>query len=49
MTDYSGYWSKTKQLDLRDSKYLKMKRENSILLGISLCDSKYVIIDFDKK
>jgi len=49
MTDYSGYWSKTKQLDLRDSKYLKMKRENSILLGISLCDSKYVVIDFDKE
>lgn len=46
MTDYKGYWSRNKRIDLRDDKFIKMRRENSIFLGFSTIDSKYIIIDF---
>lgn len=31
MSDYTGYWSKEGQIDLRDSKFNKMKKEKSLL------------------
>ena len=49
--DYTGYWLKRLQVDLRDDKYLRLKRkvnngEKSLLLGVDLVNGKYFIHDF---
>lgn len=46
MNDYKGYWSKYRRIDLRDDKFNKLGRENSIFLGVAPQEKKYVIIDF---
>lgn len=46
MSDYTGYWSRNGKIDLRDEKYKKLKNSNSLFLGISTNDKKYVLIDF---
>lgn len=48
MCDYTGYWKRTKKIDLRDSKFNKMKSTNSLFLGISTIDNTYVLIDIPK-
>ena len=48
MTDYTDYWQKKLRLDLRDDKCLKMCHEKSILLGIAVPSSKYILLDFAK-
>ena len=48
MTDYGGYWYRTGLLDLRDSKYMKLERTKSLLLGFSTKDNKFLLIDFAK-
>lgn len=48
MTDYTGYWNRTKKIDLRDMKYDKMKKSKSLFLGVSIVDRKYILIDFDE-
>lgn len=45
MSDYTGYWSRTKKLDLRDSKYKSLVDESSVLIGISTIDTKFLILD----
>lgn len=49
MTDYTGYWNRTLKIDLRDCKYEKMRDSESLFLGISIKDRKYVLIDFKEK
>lgn len=49
MNDYKGYWSKYRRIDLRDDKFNKLDRENSIFLGVAPQEKKYIIIDFAKK
>lgn len=49
MNDYKGYWSKYNRIDLRDDKFNKLERENSIFLGVVPQEKKYIIIDFGKK
>lgn len=49
--DYTGYWLKKLQVDLRDDKYLRIKNkknsgDSSVLLGIDLKNKKYFIHDF---
>jgi hypothetical protein len=44
MCDYSGWWKKTHNVDLRDRKYMELSKENSILLGISFIDKSYFIM-----
>ena len=46
MSDYTGYWTRTKKIDLRDDKYLRLKRTKSLFLGISTVDRKFVLLDF---
>lgn len=42
--DYSGWWKRNGQVDLRDGKYKSLLRENSMLLGISFTDKLYFLI-----
>lgn len=44
MCDYSGWWKRTGNVDLRDHKYEVMAQENSMLLGISFADKSYFLI-----
>lgn len=46
MCDYTGYWERTGNIDLRDSKYNKLISSNSLFLGISTPTMKYILIDF---
>lgn len=48
MSDYTGYWTRNGQMDLRDGKYKKLIRSKSLFLGISLKDKKFIFIDFAK-
>lgn len=48
MNDYKGYWTRYKQIDLRDSKYNKLVKESSLFLGISTKEKKYILLDFGK-
>lgn len=48
MSDYTGYWSRTKHIDLRDEKYNKLKNTSSLFLGISTTDTCFILIDFSK-
>lgn len=45
MNDYTGWWKKTHHIDLRDQKYSKIVRTNSLFLGVSNSDNTYVLID----
>jgi hypothetical protein len=47
MSDYKGYWTKYKMLDLRDSKYNKLVATKSIFLGICIPDNYFLFIDFE--
>ena len=44
VNDYTGFWKKTGKLHLRDSKYEKLKQENSHLLAFSIKDKLFAII-----
>tara|TARA_A100001011_G_scaffold139534_1_gene147481 strand:- start:630 stop:1355 length:726 start_codon:yes stop_codon:yes gene_type:complete len=35
MNDWTGFWKKSNKLHLRENKYLKIKKENAIFLGVS--------------
>ena len=48
-TDYINYWKTCGKIDLRDSKYKKLSDSGSILLGISILDRTFFIIDFRDK
>ena len=45
MNDYTGWWRKTHHIDLRDQKYNRIVKKNSIFLGISNSDNSYVLIN----
>ena len=45
-TDYFNYWKTYGKIDLRDSKYKKLADSGSLLLGISILDRTFFIIDF---
>ena len=49
MTDYKGYWTRYKQIDLRDDKYNKMKNSNSLFLGVSTKEEKFILLNFAKE
>lgn len=46
MNDYAGYWAKNGRLDLRDSKYNKLRAENSLLLAIAVGERQFMVFDF---
>lgn len=45
MSDYTGYWSRYGKMELRDSKFKKMQESNSLFLGVSTVDNKYILLD----
>lgn len=50
VNDYRGYWSKYNKVDLRDDKYLHIKKlssgnDKSFLLGIDFCNQKFFLFD----
>ena len=45
MNDYTGWWKKTHHIDLRDQKYSKIVRTESLFLGVSNSDNTYVLIE----
>lgn len=45
MSDYTGYWARYHKMELRDSKFIKMKESNSLFLGVSTVDNKYILLD----
>lgn len=47
--DYTNHYRRRKALDLRDTKYLNLKDEEVILLGISTLSNEYIIVDFSKE
>ena len=49
MSDYTGYWAKYKRMELRDAKFTKMQDSNSLFLGISTIDQKYLLLDMSEK
>lgn len=46
MCDYTGFWTRTNRMDLRDSKYSKLKNAHSLFLGFSTVDNKVILLDF---
>ena len=44
-SDYTGAWTKTGTLVLRESQYKKLKNKNMILLGLSTIDDKLIILN----
>lgn len=48
MNDYSNYWEKYNTLDLRDNKFNKLLKTNSILLAISLINRTYSLISINE-
>ena len=46
MSDYTGYWTRYGQMDLRDEKYHKLKNSSSLFLGVSTKDQKFIFLDF---
>lgn len=49
MTDYTGYWSRTGLLDLRDSKYQSLTTEQSLFLAVSTTSKEFALYDFSKE
>jgi len=46
MSDYTGYWHKQKRIDLRDAKYNKLIKEQSLFLGLCVLSGEFTLIDF---
>lgn len=49
VNDYTGYWQEKGKMELRDDKYLKLANAGSLLLGVSLTNYSYFLLDFSKK
>ena len=46
MVDYTGYWTRSNKIDLRDNKYLKLSSNESLFIGLSTLDKKFILLDF---
>ena len=49
MNDYTGYWSRKGQLDLRDSKYQSLTAEQSLFLAVSTTTREFALYDFSEE
>ncbi|MDA9636433.1 hypothetical protein N9T42_01845 [SAR86 cluster bacterium] len=47
--DWNDYWIRSDMLDLRDNKFLKLRNEKSLFLGIAPLSSKGIFLDFSEK
>lgn len=48
VSDYTRWWETTGHMELRDSKYTKLRSEKSLLLGICTTSGKYTLLDFSQ-
>ena len=46
MCDYTGFWARTGKLHLRDEKYSKMKKSQSLFIAVSVTKKEFAIFDF---
>lgn len=46
MSDYTGYWERVGEIDLRDDKYQRLCRENALFLGVCTKSTKYMLLNF---
>ena len=42
MSDYTGYWARNGKMELRDSKFKRLQELNSLFLGVSAIDNKFI-------
>lgn len=47
VNSYTNYWNITNKIDLRDNKFLKMKKNNVLLLCIDLHNNIFYLLDFN--
>lgn len=45
MCDYTGYWTETGKMELRDAKFKRMQDSKSLFLGVSTTNNKYILLD----
>ena len=45
-TDFSNYWERFNRIDFRDDKYNELVESESILLGVSILNRKFFLLDF---
>ena len=48
LVDWKETWSRYNHLDLRDNKYLNLKEQNALLLGVAPQSSNFLLIDLSK-
>lgn len=49
VNDFTGYWKRTKWVPLRDNKYLKLKREKSLLFGIDYKNELFILLNSSQR
>lgn len=49
INSYTSYWKEKNKLDLRDNKYSRLKREESIILGIDFYYRDFFLIDLRRE
>ena len=49
MNDYTGFWARSHKMHLRDNKYLKMQREQSLFLAVSMATREFALLDFTEE
>ena len=49
MCDYTGYWARSGKIDLRDSKFEKLKREGALFLGVDAKGGRAILLDFRRE
>ncbi|MDG1847325.1 MAG: hypothetical protein P8J35_01675 [Candidatus Marinimicrobia bacterium] len=45
MNDWTGFWKRANKLHLRENKYLKIKEENAIFLGITPVNQEGLVVE----
>lgn len=46
MCDYTGFWRRSHVLHLRDSKFLRLKQEGAVFLGVDALGRRAILLDF---
>ena len=49
MNDYTGFWARSHKMHLWDNKYLKMQREKSLFLAVSMATREFALLDFTEE
>ncbi len=46
--DFTGYWQKNNKIDLRDNKYVNIKEEDGVLLGLDFENEDFFVVDISE-